>query len=128
MKRKNSVKKRHVVAWINKAEWDQVLEYLYSNDPSLQKYALQRISAWKSRYANNSPVAVDCTADLVRCQVLDRSGQLDGDDLVLLYGTAMVRFVNLITERHELWCSLIHVTHGVLTVRCIFLMLHPSFL
>lgn len=101
MKKKNSVKRRHVVAWINKAEWDQVLEYLYSNDASLQKYALHRISAWKSRYANNSPVAVDCTADLVRCQVLDRSGQLDGDDLVLLYGTAMVRFVNLITERQQ---------------------------
>ncbi|XP_028265873.1 ribosomal biogenesis protein LAS1L [Parambassis ranga] len=101
MKKKSSEKRRHVVAWINKAEWDQVLEYLYSSDPALQKYALQRVSAWKSRYANSSPVAVDCTADLVRCQVLDRSGQLNGDDLVLLYGAALVRFVNLITERQQ---------------------------
>lgn len=90
-----------MVAWVNKAEWDQVLEYLYSKDATLQRYALQRISAWKSRYANSTPVAVECTADLVRCQVLDRSGQLDGDDLVLLYGSALVRFVNLITERQQ---------------------------
>uniref|UniRef100_A0A3Q1G4C6 LAS1 like ribosome biogenesis factor n=1 Tax=Acanthochromis polyacanthus TaxID=80966 RepID=A0A3Q1G4C6_9TELE len=84
MKKKSSEKKRHVVAWVNKAEWDQVLEYLYSKDSSLQRFALHRISAWKGRYANSTPVAVDCTADLVRCQVLDRTGQLGGDDLVLL--------------------------------------------
>nr|XP_046251990.1 ribosomal biogenesis protein LAS1L [Scatophagus argus] len=101
MKKKNPEKKRHVVAWVNKAEWDQVLEYLYSKDSALQRYALQRISAWKGRYASSTPVAVECTADLVRCQVLDRSGQLDGDDLVLLYGAALVRFVNLITERQQ---------------------------
>lgn len=90
-----------MVAWANKAEWDQVLEYLYSRDSALQRFALQRISAWRARYANSSPVAVDCTADLVRCQVLDRSGQLDGEDLVLLYGAGLVRFVNLITERQQ---------------------------
>lgn len=102
MGKSSSEKKRgHVVAWINKAEWDQVLEYLYSQDVALQRFAVHRISAWKSRYANSTPVAVDCTADLVRCQVLDRSGQLTGDDLVMLYGTALVRFVNLITERKQ---------------------------
>lgn len=90
-----------MVAWLSKAEWDQVLEYLYSKDVTLQRFALQRISAWKSRYAHSTPVAVECTADLVRCQVLDRSGQLDGDELVLLYGSALVRFVNLITERQQ---------------------------
>ncbi|KAM6928637.1 ribosomal biogenesis protein LAS1L [Lycodopsis pacificus] len=101
MKKKSSEKRRHVVAWANKAEWDQVLEYLYSKDSALQRFALKRISAWRGRYANSTPVAVDCTADLVRCQVLDRSGQLDGEDLVLLYGAGLVRFVNLITERQQ---------------------------
>ncbi|KAL6120195.1 las1l [Pungitius sinensis] len=100
-KKKSCEKKRHVVAWANKAEWDQVLEYLYSKDCALQRFALQRVSAWRGRYANSTPVAVDCTADLVRCQVLDRSGQLDGDDLVLLYGAGLVRFVNLITQRQQ---------------------------
>lgn len=101
MKKKSSEKRRHVVAWLSKAEWDQVLEYLYSKDAALQRFALRRISAWKSRLASSTPVAVDCTADLVRCQVLDRSRQVDGDDLVLLYGSALVRFVNLITERQQ---------------------------
>lgn len=101
MKKKGSEKKRHVVAWINKAEWDQVMDQLYSKDPSLQRFALSRVSAWKARYASSTPVAVDCTADLVRCQVLDRAGALNGDDLVLMYGAALVRFVNLITERQQ---------------------------
>ncbi|XP_067113332.1 ribosomal biogenesis protein LAS1L [Osmerus mordax] len=99
MKKKNTDKRRHVVAWINKAEWDQVLEYLYSKDCVLQKYALHRISAWKGRYAHTTPIAVENTADLVRCQILDNSGKLEADDLVLLYGTALVRFVNSMTER-----------------------------
>lgn len=99
MRKKSTDKKRHVVAWINKAEWDQVLEYLYSKDSDLQKYALHRISAWKGRFAHTTPVAVENTADLVRCQILDSSGKLEADDLVLLYGTALVRFVNSITER-----------------------------
>ncbi|KAM9828180.1 ribosomal biogenesis protein LAS1L [Syngnathus typhle] len=101
MKKKVSEKNRHVVAWLNKAEWDQVREYLYSKDSTLQKNALNRISAWKARYANSTPVAMDCTADLVRCQVLDRSKKLDSHELVLLYGTALVRFTNLITERQQ---------------------------
>ncbi|TNN31631.1 Ribosomal biogenesis protein LAS1L [Liparis tanakae] len=101
MKKKSAEKKRHVVAWANKAEWDQVLEYLYSADPALQRFALQRVSAWRGRYASSCPVAVDCTADLVRCQVLDRAGQLDAEELVLLYGAGLVRFVNLITERQQ---------------------------
>ncbi|XP_077573514.1 ribosomal biogenesis protein LAS1L [Stigmatopora nigra] len=101
MKKKTSEKKRHVVAWINKAEWDQVREYLYSKDCALQKNALHRISAWKARYANSTPVSIDCTADLVRCQVLDRSEKLDSHELTLLYGAALVRFINLITERGQ---------------------------
>lgn len=100
-KKSGSAVKRHVVAWMNKAEWDQVLEYLYCSDSSRQKYALHRISAWKSRYGHSTPVAVDCTADLVRCQVQDRSGQQESPDLVLGYGMALVRFVNLITEKQH---------------------------
>lgn len=101
MKAKSAEKTRHVVPWRNKAEWDQVLEYLFSSDTSLQKYALHRVSAWQSRCAHNMPVAIDCTADLVRCQVLDRGAQLDARGLALAYGSPLVRFVNLITERQQ---------------------------
>ncbi|XP_069842749.1 ribosomal biogenesis protein LAS1L [Dendropsophus ebraccatus] len=90
--------KRQVVAWISKAEWEQVLEYLYSRDCKLQRDALHQISAWKSRYGNSMPLAVECTADLVRCKILDVSGGMGEQELELLYGLALVRFVNIITE------------------------------
>lgn len=40
---------RIVVAWLNRAEWDQVTVYLFSEDRKLQRYALNRISVWRSR-------------------------------------------------------------------------------
>ncbi|XP_063288159.1 ribosomal biogenesis protein LAS1L [Pelobates fuscus] len=93
--------RQHVVAWLSKAEWEQVLEYLYSRDCKLQRDALHRISAWKSRYGNKMPLAVECTADLVRCKILDVSGGIGAEELVLLYGLALVRFVNLFTEKKQ---------------------------
>lgn len=50
MKKKTMGKTRHVMAWMNKAEFEHVMEYLYSKEPALQKHALHRISAWKGRY------------------------------------------------------------------------------
>ncbi|XP_056394252.1 ribosomal biogenesis protein LAS1L isoform X2 [Hyla sarda] len=44
------------------------------------------------------PLAVECTADLVRCKILDVSGGMGEQELELLYGLALVRFVNIITE------------------------------
>ncbi|XP_044283383.1 ribosomal biogenesis protein LAS1L isoform X2 [Varanus komodoensis] len=90
-----------VVAWQNKAEWDQVMVGLYCGDCQLQRGALDRVSAWKSRYGNRMPLAVECTADLVRCKILDAAGDLKSHELVLTYGLALVRFVNLITERKQ---------------------------
>ncbi|KAM9325286.1 ribosomal biogenesis protein LAS1L [Gastrophryne carolinensis] len=92
---------RQVVAWMSKAEWEQVLEYLYSRDSKLQREALHQISAWKSRYGNKMPLAMECTADLVRCKILDMSGGMGEQELALLYGLALVRFVNIITERKQ---------------------------
>lgn len=40
---------RIVVAWLSKAEWDQVTVYLFCDDHKLQRYALNRITAWRSR-------------------------------------------------------------------------------
>lgn len=45
------------------------------------------------RFGQSTPVAVASTADLVRCQVLDNTGNLEANDLVLLYGMALVRYV-----------------------------------
>lgn len=90
---------RIVVAWLSKAEWDQVTVYLFCDDDKLQRYALNRITAWRSRLGNELPLAVASTADLVRCKLLDVTGDLGTDELRLLYGMALVRFVNLISER-----------------------------
>ncbi|XP_036295800.1 ribosomal biogenesis protein LAS1L isoform X2 [Pipistrellus kuhlii] len=90
---------RIVVAWFSKAEWDQVTVYLFCDDHKLQRYALNRITAWRSRLGNELPLAVASTADLVRCKLLDVTGGLGTDELRLLYGMALVRFVNLISER-----------------------------
>ncbi|NXJ07736.1 LAS1L protein, partial [Odontophorus gujanensis] len=97
---------RTVVAWRGRAEWDQVMVGLYCGDSRLQQEALDRVSAWKSRYGPKMPLAVDCTAELIRCKVLDSSGRLRSHELILSYGLALVRFVNLITERKQKMVSI----------------------
>ncbi|CAO2623653.1 Ribosomal biogenesis protein LAS1L [Lemmus lemmus] len=88
-----------VVSWLSRAEWDQVTVYLFCDDQKLQQYALNRITVWRSRLGNELPLAVASTADLVRCKLMDVAGGLGTDELRLLYGMALVRFVNLISER-----------------------------
>ncbi|XP_069723844.1 ribosomal biogenesis protein LAS1L [Phaenicophaeus curvirostris] len=97
---------RTVVAWRGRAEWDQVMVGLYCGEARLQQEALDRVSAWKSRYGPKMPLAVDCTAELIRCKVLDSSGRLKSHELILSYGLALVRFVNLITERKQKMVSI----------------------
>uniref|UniRef100_T1DKN9 LAS1-like protein n=1 Tax=Crotalus horridus TaxID=35024 RepID=T1DKN9_CROHD len=91
----------NVVPWQSKAEWDQVMVGLYCEDCQTQRDALDRVSVWKSRFGSKMPLAVECTADLIRCKLLDASGVLKSHELILTYGLALVRFVNLITERRQ---------------------------
>ncbi|XP_069896322.1 ribosomal biogenesis protein LAS1L isoform X3 [Dipodomys merriami] len=95
-----------VVSWLSKAEWDQVTVYLFCDDLKLQRYALNRISAWRSRLGNELPLAVATTADLIRCKLMDIAGNVGHDELRLLYGMALVRFVNLISERRTKYTKL----------------------
>ncbi|XP_034341669.1 ribosomal biogenesis protein LAS1L isoform X2 [Arvicanthis niloticus] len=88
-----------VVSWLSRAEWEQVTVYLFCDDQKLQQYALNRITVWRSRLGNELPLAVASTADLIRCKLIDAAGSLGSDELRLLYGMALVRFVNLISER-----------------------------
>lgn len=67
------------------------------------------ISVYCHRFGQSTPVAVDSTADLVRCQVLDSTGQLEANDLVLLYGMALVRYVYHLLSALEPYKSL-HLT------------------
>ncbi|NXR84573.1 LAS1L protein, partial [Pycnonotus jocosus] len=97
---------RTVVAWRGRAEWDQVMVGLYCGDSRLQQDALDRVSAWKSRVGPKMPLVVDCTAELTHFKVLDSSVRLKSHELILSYGLALVRFVNLITERKQKMVSI----------------------
>ncbi|CAI5646819.1 unnamed protein product [Oreochromis niloticus] len=103
MNKKDSEKKRYVVPWFNKAEWEQVRDNLFSMDPSLQRFALDRILAWRARCPNSLPLAVESTAYLVRCQMRDRSGQLTGEDLIMMYAIALACKVVLEWLQQEFW-------------------------
>lgn len=53
-----------------------------------------RLLTWFSfafRYGPKMPLAVDCTAELIRCKVLDSSGRLKSHELILSYELALVR-------------------------------------
>lgn len=57
------------------------------------------ISMCWSRLGNELLLAVASSADLICCRLLDAAGGLGNDELRLLYGMALVGFVNLISER-----------------------------
>ncbi|CAO2637599.1 Ribosomal biogenesis protein LAS1L [Lemmus lemmus] len=88
-----------MVSWLSRAEWDQVTVYLFCDDQKLQQCALNHITVWRSRLGNELPLAVASTADLVRCKLMDVAGGLGTDELRLLKGMTLVRFVNFISER-----------------------------
>ncbi|XP_042098018.1 ribosomal biogenesis protein LAS1L isoform X9 [Ovis aries] len=84
-----------------------MLSPMSGRNPRLsQRYALNRITVWRSRLGNELPLAVASTADLVRCKLMDVTGGLGTDELRLLYGMALVRFVNLISERKTKFAKL----------------------
>ncbi|ETE66779.1 Protein LAS1-like protein [Ophiophagus hannah] len=84
---------RNVVPWQSKAEWDQVMVGLYCEDCQTQRDALDRVSVWKSRFGSKMPLAVECTADLIRCKLLDVSGVLKSHELILTYGLALFQMI-----------------------------------
>lgn len=63
--------------------------HLLQRDCTLER-PLTRFS-FISRYGPKMPLAVDCTAELIRCKVLDSSGRLKSHELILSYGLALVR-------------------------------------
>ncbi|XP_040116381.1 ribosomal biogenesis protein LAS1L-like [Oryx dammah] len=97
---------RIMVAWLSRAERDQVMVYLFSDDYKLQRYTLNRITVWRSRLGNELTLAGASTADLVRWKLMDVTGGLGTEELRLLYGMALVRFVNLISERKTQFAKL----------------------
>ncbi|KAL6463112.1 hypothetical protein MHYP_G00275030 [Metynnis hypsauchen] len=108
MKPKRKV--QHVVAWMSRAEWEQLLENLHSGQAALQTHALHRLSAWRGSNSGlccaaglgtvlRSPWRAPPTWSAVRSWTAPANW--GGDDLVLLYGMALTRCVNLILERRQ---------------------------
>ncbi|XP_033636114.1 ribosomal biogenesis protein LAS1L-like [Asterias rubens] len=57
---------------------------------------LQRISAWKCRFGDKTPVAIECTATLLEAVLMEESED-EPSRLQLIYSMAVIRFVNLLT-------------------------------
>ncbi|XP_014786086.1 ribosomal biogenesis protein LAS1L [Octopus bimaculoides] len=96
-----------VSAWFNREEFLEVYNEIFSNDIKKQKHALGRIAVWKSRVPK-LPIAIENTAALIRASVEHRqdatSGQTDWESnhkLRNLYGLALIRFINHITETKQ---------------------------
>ncbi|XP_052776926.1 uncharacterized protein LOC128214479 [Mya arenaria] len=90
--------------WFDRVEVRNVFDELYSDKVSQQKHALDRISVWESRALNRLPMAVDSTAALVKANIeYTKSSHPVGNchRLRELYSMAVIRFVNIFTERNQ---------------------------
>jgi len=95
----------HSVPWASTAEWTYVRDGLFSGIPAQQRYAIDRIDAWRCRAPRSLPVSIISTVDLLRLALLDgvvnleqSSDEVDDTHLRLAYSMTLVRFVNLSTE------------------------------
>ncbi len=72
----------------------------------------------RHRFGQSTPVAVDSTADLVRCQVLDSTGQLEANDLVLLYGMALFGMFIMLNHTNQIEFDFTGVTSMIVFQVC----------
>ncbi|KAJ1518301.1 Ribosomal biogenesis protein las1l [Coelomomyces lativittatus] len=81
-----------IVPWTGQEEWDQVSQWLYSEDPDLRLYGVNRVTAWLGR--GRVPNAVTSTSMFVHIIYQDQLNTLSELALRSLYTLAIVRFVN----------------------------------
>ncbi|ORX55051.1 Las1-domain-containing protein [Hesseltinella vesiculosa] len=93
-----------VVPWLNYEEFFQVFQWLYASiedHPDLVQRGIDRVLAWINR--GRVPIAVKATMDLVELQLRERKQThgtcpLTQNELQLLYGSALTRFVNILED------------------------------
>ncbi|ELU17594.1 hypothetical protein CAPTEDRAFT_226006 [Capitella teleta] len=95
-----------VCGWIDRQEFQNVYECLYSRDLEQQEHALHKIALWKCRVQQKLSTSIECTAQLVLATVEDKKRQTQtehcGDPVLRLnHAMALVRFINLITEKNQ---------------------------
>ncbi|KAK2582080.1 hypothetical protein KPH14_002783 [Odynerus spinipes] len=96
-----------LVPWFSPAEWHRVYEQIYSNNDDEQIKAYETLLAWKARMPK-LPVGVDCTLSIIQVCLRDRewTPKIDNaelpvhyeNDLCLMYSTAIMRFLNHISN------------------------------
>ncbi|KAH3850339.1 ribosomal biogenesis protein LAS1L-like [Dreissena polymorpha] len=90
--------------WVDREEFRNVYKELYSHDIFLQQHAVDRIAAWEARSLSRLPIAVESTAAFIKANIAYVStSQPVGNDQRLreIYSMAVIRFVNLFTERNQ---------------------------
>ena len=90
-----------VVCWRNREEWIETYQSLFNfEQPNLQRKAIERVQAWKSRSNWKLPLAIESTSNLMAAHLALTSQPNDSEDSPgfvekkLLLAMALVRFVN----------------------------------
>lgn len=83
-----------IVPWTTLEEYQQVYQWLYSDDPNQNELGVKRAKAWSAR--GKVPHAVVSTAAFVEVSLRDKfsSGKISNHELRLLYSMVFIRFVN----------------------------------
>lgn len=90
--------------WKDRQEVRDVFAELYSTDMKHQDHAVDRIRAWESRALSRIPLAVETTAALVKANMQYETAEKPVGNTIRLreqYSMAIIRFVNLFTERNQ---------------------------
>ncbi|KAI8074857.1 Las1-like-domain-containing protein [Gongronella butleri] len=96
-----------IVPWATNEEFLQVFHWLYADidqDPASVQRGIDRVLAWNCR--GRVPIAVKATMDLVELQLRERKQvaaavPLSQNELQLLYGCVMTRFVNILEDSQQ---------------------------
>uniref|UniRef100_T1JLX9 Uncharacterized protein n=1 Tax=Strigamia maritima TaxID=126957 RepID=T1JLX9_STRMM len=95
---------RILVPWMSKFEWQTIKQQIFSSEIQDKISALNRLTVWKSRCCGRIPLGIEVTDALLRAYVRDckcqnsQEAQILHGDLVMMYSSAIIRFVNLVTE------------------------------
>ena len=91
--------------WVDRQELRHVYNELYSDNVTLQMHAIGRVQIWEARSLSRLPMAVECTAAFIKANIeYSNCPQPVGNNHRLreIYSMALIRFVNLFTERNQM--------------------------
>ncbi|KAJ8027531.1 Ribosomal biogenesis protein LAS1L [Holothuria leucospilota] len=86
-----------VVPWISVREFYWVQSSLFSDDNESVREAYERVLVWQARLGTKTPIAIECTINLIEAKLAD-NGQLKENHLAKLFSLALVRSITLITH------------------------------